>query len=85
MQGDALLKVCLVLIVILVIPVKLEAQEYQLKSPDNQLTLTINTENTVTFSVNYMNAEVIERDMTVEDGLITLPHGIQYKTGLESF
>ncbi len=31
------------------------------------------------YQFDYMNAEVIERDMTVEDGLITLPHGTQYK------
>lgn len=28
---------------------------------------------------DYMNAEVILKNMTVEDGLITLPHGTQYK------
>lgn len=33
----------------------------------------------VGYQFDYMNAEVIERDMTVEDGLITLPHGTQYK------
>jgi hypothetical protein len=31
------------------------------------------------YQFDYMNAEVIERDMTVENGLITLPHGTQYK------
>ncbi len=33
----------------------------------------------VGYQFDYMNAEVIERDMTVEGGLITLPHGTQYK------
>lgn len=33
----------------------------------------------VGYQFDYMNAEVIERDMIVEDGLITLPHGTQYK------
>ena len=33
----------------------------------------------VGYQFDYMNAEVIERDMTVVDGLITLPHGTQYK------
>jgi hypothetical protein len=33
----------------------------------------------VGYQFDYMNAEVIERDMTVENGLITLPHGTQYK------
>ena len=31
------------------------------------------------YQFDYINAEVIERDMTVENGLITLPHGTQYK------
>ncbi len=31
------------------------------------------------YQFDYMNAEVIERDMSVENGLITLPHGTQYK------
>lgn len=31
------------------------------------------------YQFDYMNAEVIEKYMTVEDGLITLPHGTQYK------
>lgn len=31
------------------------------------------------YQFDYMNAEVIERDMTVKDGLITLPHGTQYR------
>ncbi|WP_211357793.1 glycosyl hydrolase [Colwellia demingiae] len=30
------------------------------------------------YQFDYMNAEVIEKYMTVEDGLITLPHGTQY-------
>lgn len=33
----------------------------------------------VGYQFDYMNAEVIEKYMTVEDGLITLPHGTQYK------
>ncbi|HKK63846.1 MAG TPA: glycosyl hydrolase [Bacteroidales bacterium] len=33
----------------------------------------------VGYQFDYMNAEVIERDMSVEDGLITLPHGTKYK------
>ena len=33
----------------------------------------------VGYQFDYMNAEVIERDMTVENGLVTLPHGTQYK------
>jgi len=33
----------------------------------------------VGYQFDYMNAEVIVRDMTVKDGLITLPHGTQYK------
>lgn len=31
------------------------------------------------YQFDYMNAEVIIRDMTVKDGLITLPHGTQYR------
>ena len=31
------------------------------------------------YQFDYMNAEVIEKFMTVKDGLITLPHGTQYK------
>lgn len=31
------------------------------------------------YQFDYMNAEVIERDMTVKNGLLTLPHGTQYK------
>lgn len=31
------------------------------------------------YQFDYINAEVIERDMTVRDGLLTLPHGTQYK------
>ncbi|OJV87065.1 MAG: glycoside hydrolase family 2, partial [Bacteroidia bacterium 44-10] len=31
------------------------------------------------YQFDYMNAEVIIRDMTVKDGLVTLPHGTQYK------
>ncbi len=33
----------------------------------------------VGYQFDYMNAEVIERYMTAEDGLITLPHGTQYR------
>lgn len=33
----------------------------------------------VGYQFDYMNAEVIERDMYVKDGLITLPHGTQYR------
>jgi len=33
----------------------------------------------VGYQFDYMNAEVIEKYMTVKDGLITLPHGTQYK------
>jgi len=33
----------------------------------------------VGYQFDYMNAEVIEKHMTVKDGLITLPHGTQYK------
>ncbi len=33
----------------------------------------------VGYQFDYMNAEVIERDMTVKDGLLTLPHGTHYK------
>jgi len=33
----------------------------------------------VGYQFDYMNAEVIEKFMTVKDGLITLPHGTQYK------
>ncbi|MCL4484361.1 MAG: glycoside hydrolase family 2, partial [Bacteroidetes bacterium] len=33
----------------------------------------------VGFQFDYMNAEVIEKQMTVKDGLITLPHGTQYR------
>jgi hypothetical protein len=33
----------------------------------------------VGYQFDYMNAEVIEKHMTVEDGLVTLPHGTQYK------
>ena len=33
----------------------------------------------VGYQFDYMNAEVIEKYMTVEGGLITLPHGTQYK------
>lgn len=31
------------------------------------------------YQFDYMNAEVIEKHMTVKDGLITLPHGTQYR------
>lgn len=31
------------------------------------------------YQFDYINAEVIIRDMTVENGLLTLPHGTQYK------
>lgn len=31
------------------------------------------------YQFDYMNAEVIIRDMTVKNGLITLPHGTQYR------
>ncbi len=33
----------------------------------------------VGYQFDYMNAEVIEKQMTVKDGLITLPHGTQYR------
>jgi hypothetical protein len=33
----------------------------------------------VGYQFDYMNAEVIEKNMTVKDGLITLPHGTQYR------
>ncbi len=33
----------------------------------------------VGYQFDYMNAEVIEKYMTVENGLITLPHGTQYR------
>lgn len=33
----------------------------------------------VGYQFDYINAEVIIRDMTVEDGLLTLPHGTQYR------
>jgi len=33
----------------------------------------------VGYQFDYINAEVIENYMTVEDGLLTLPHGTQYK------
>jgi len=33
----------------------------------------------VGYQFDYMNAEVIERDMSIKEGLITLPHGTQYK------
>ena len=33
----------------------------------------------VGYQFDYMNAEVIEKYMTVKDGLISLPHGTQYK------
>jgi len=33
----------------------------------------------VGYQFDYINAEVIVRDMTVEDGLLTLPHGTQYR------
>ncbi|MEA5062767.1 MAG: glycosyl hydrolase, partial [Petrimonas sp.] len=31
------------------------------------------------YQFDYMNAEVILRDMTVKDGILTLPHGTQYR------
>ncbi|MDO5571212.1 MAG: glycosyl hydrolase [Bacteroidales bacterium] len=31
------------------------------------------------YQFDYINAEVIEKNMTVKDGLLTLPHGTQYK------
>ena len=31
------------------------------------------------YQFDYINAEIIKRDMTVKDGLLTLPHGTQYK------
>jgi hypothetical protein len=33
----------------------------------------------VGYQFDYMNAEVIEKYMTIKDGLITLPHGTQYR------
>ncbi len=33
----------------------------------------------VGYQFDYINAEVIEKSMTVEDGLLTLPHGTQYR------
>ncbi len=33
----------------------------------------------VGYQFDYMNAEVIEKYMTVKDGMITLPHGTQYR------
>ncbi|MGQ8338227.1 glycosyl hydrolase [Sunxiuqinia sp. A32] len=33
----------------------------------------------VGYQFDYMNAEVIEKYMTVKDGLVTLPHGTQYR------
>ena len=33
----------------------------------------------VGYQFDYMNAEVIQKSMTVQDGLITLPHGTQYR------
>ncbi len=33
----------------------------------------------VGYQFDYMNAEVIEKSMSVKNGLITLPHGIQYR------
>ncbi|QGY42775.1 glycoside hydrolase family 2 [Maribellus comscasis] len=33
----------------------------------------------VGYQFDYINAEVIEKYMTVEDGLLTLPHGTQYR------
>ena len=33
----------------------------------------------VGYQFDYMNAEVIEKNMTVKNGLITLPHGTQYR------
>ncbi len=33
----------------------------------------------VGYQYDYMNAEVIEKNMTVKDGLLTLPHGTQYR------
>ena len=33
----------------------------------------------VGYQFDYINAEVIEKFMTVKDGLLTLPHGTQYK------
>ena len=31
------------------------------------------------YQYDFINAEVIERDMKVVDGLLTLPHGTQYR------
>lgn len=31
------------------------------------------------YQFDYINAEVIERDLSVKDGLLTLPHGTQYR------
>jgi hypothetical protein len=44
-----------------------------------KMTGATNPELPVGYQFDYMNAEVIERDMTIENGLITLPHGTQYK------
>lgn len=33
----------------------------------------------VGYQFEHMNAEVIMRDMTVKDGMLTLPHGVQFK------
>ncbi len=44
-----------------------------------KMTGVTNPELPVGYQFDYMNAEVIEKYMTVKDGLITLPHGTQYR------
>ena len=44
-----------------------------------KMTGTIDPELPVGYQFDYMNAEVIEKYMTVKNGLITLPHGTQYR------
>jgi len=44
-----------------------------------KMTGIVNPELPVGYQFDYMNAEVIEKYMTVKNGLITLPHGTQYR------
>jgi hypothetical protein len=44
-----------------------------------KMTGVTDPETPIGYQFDYMNAEVIEKHMTVEDGLITLPHGTQYR------
>ncbi len=60
MNGDIFMKMVLLTIATMAISLTSTAQEYKLKSPDNQLTVTIKTDDMISFSVDYKDANVID-------------------------